>query len=209
MAWRMPHFDLIASASPGYVVLTINGCIIMTYHWKKDIMVLDDYYRSTPKSACPLLPHSEFFDFLKDLSRRLNCRTIKTVDGSNKEFPPCDAIPSCIFSLAGYQTFYEHFGFESAKYHTEVERLKKVKIKNHEMPIDGDVFKGTPLSTRSTFEEVALYIVRKCKENTGDPFIINPILQEIGSPIDMYTFSITLGRSTRSSSRKKKKTSVA
>jgi hypothetical protein len=103
-----------------------SSCINLVI--EPDSIYLDSYYFYTEMEKCPHVPHAVFFSFLKRLTQIYN-RPATLVDLSRKSLDHtyCE-IRATVFSLAGYPTFYERFGFKNDQYKETIRQLQPLPL---------------------------------------------------------------------------------
>jgi len=103
-----------------------SSCINLVI--EDDSIYLDSYYFYTEIENCPHVPHALFFSFLKRLTQ-IYARPATLVDLSQKslDYTYCQ-IRAAVFSLAGYPTFYERFGFQNDQYKETIRQLQPLPL---------------------------------------------------------------------------------
>jgi hypothetical protein len=152
-----------------------HNCIVINMEPSSHIE-LEYYYYNVPMNECPHVPHNLFFYFLTQLGILFKMN-ISLTDVSTKSIPKSDCVvKAAVFAIAGYQTFYQRFGFVNENFDEFVRYIQRMSF--HEFLVVGRVELGRPeysnilrwlrenqLDEDTTMKVVCKTVVEECKNN--------------------------------------------
>jgi hypothetical protein len=148
-----------------------EDCISIEIH--SDSVHLNNYYYESKIKTCPPIPHARFFKFLKKLGVFYNL-DVTLYDASTKRFDhtPC-IIDPIVFSLAGFPTFYERYGFVNEGYTEFMEKTKKMTFKQLALQAEIDYASAGHhlqllyLNEHKKLSHIARTILNMCKKTSA------------------------------------------